>query len=59
MIAGMIDLETLDVKPSATILSLGAVKFNPFDDSEPHSELYFKISVDDQDRLSRTQEAMN
>jgi hypothetical protein len=54
MIAGMIDLETLDVKPSATILSLGAVKFNPFDDSEPHSELYFKISVDDQDRLSRT-----
>jgi hypothetical protein len=51
---GMIDLETLDVTPSATVLSLGAVKFNPFNDSEPHSELYFKISIDDQDRLGRS-----
>jgi hypothetical protein len=51
---GMIDLETLDVKPSATVLSLGAVKFDPFSDSEPHSELYFKISIDDQDRLGRS-----
>jgi hypothetical protein len=54
MIAGMIDLETLDVTPTATVLSLGAVKFNPFNDSEPHSELYLKISIDDQDRLGRT-----
>lgn len=53
-IHGMIDLETLDVIPSATILTLGAVKFNPFDDSEPHSELYLKISIDDQDKLGRT-----
>ena len=53
-IFGMIDLETLDVKPSATVLSLGAVKFNPFNNSEPHSELYFKISIDDQDRLGRS-----
>lgn len=51
---GTIDLETLDVKPSATILSLGAVKFNPFNDSEPHSELYLKILIDDQDRLGRS-----
>ena len=51
---GMIDLETLDTKPSCTVLSLGAIKFNPFDESEPHSELYLKISVDDQDRLGRT-----
>lgn len=51
---GMIDLETLDVKPSATVLSLGAVKFDPFSNSEPHSELYFKISIDDQDRLGRS-----
>jgi len=53
-ISGMIDLETLDVRPSATVLSLGAVKFDPFSDAEPHSELYLKISVDDQDRLGRT-----
>lgn len=50
----MIDLETLDVTPSATVLSLGAVKFDPFTDTEPHSELYFKISIDDQDRLGRS-----
>jgi|SRR6056297_696391 len=49
-----IDLETLDVIPSATVLSLGAVKFNPFTNEEPHSELYLKILVDDQDRLGRT-----
>jgi hypothetical protein len=51
---GMIDLETLDVFPTATVLSLGAVKFDPTTDSEPHSELYLKIQIDDQDRLGRT-----
>jgi hypothetical protein len=49
-----IDLETIDVIPSATVLSLGAVKFNPFSADEPHSELYLKIQIDDQDRLNRT-----
>ena len=49
-----IDLETIDTRPQSTVLSLGAVKFNPFDDSEPHSEMYFKVSIDDQDRLGRT-----
>ena len=53
-IHGMIDLETLDTRPSCTVLSLGAVKFNPLNDSEPYDELYFKIDVDDQDRLGRT-----
>ena len=51
---GTIDLETIDTSPSATVLSLGAVKFNPFDDSEPHSELYLKINIDEQDALGRT-----
>jgi hypothetical protein len=51
---GTIDLETLDVIPQATVLSLGAVKFNPFSDEEPHSELYLKILIEDQDRLGRT-----
>jgi len=49
-----IDLETIDTRPQSTVLSLGGVKFNPFDDSEPYSEMYFKISIDDQDRLDRT-----
>jgi hypothetical protein len=49
-----IDLETIDVRPQATVLSLGAVKFNPLTSEEPHSELYLKISIDDQDRYNRT-----
>lgn len=49
-----IDLETLDTKPSATVLSLGAVKFDPYSKADPHSELYFKINIDDQDRLGRS-----
>lgn len=53
-IHAMIDLETLDTRPQCTVLSLGAVKFDPFSNAEPHSELYFKISIDDQDRLGRT-----
>jgi hypothetical protein len=51
---GMIDLETLDTKPSATVLSLGAIKFDPYSDAEPHSELYFKIDIDEQDQLGRS-----
>lgn len=53
-IHGTIDLETLDISPTATVLSLGGVKFNPFNTQEPHTEIYFKVSVDDQDRLGRT-----
>ena len=53
-IHGMIDIETLDTRPSCTVLSVGAVKFNALTDAEPYDELYFKISVDDQDRLGRT-----
>ena len=51
---GTIDLETIDVTPTATVLSLGAIKFSPFDSSEPHSELYIKIDIDEQDALGRT-----
>lgn len=48
----MIDLETMAVTPRAVVLSLGAVHF------DPHStgygdRLYFKIDLDDQDRLER------
>lgn len=53
-IHGTIDLETLDTKPGSTIISLGAVKFNPLNDDEPHSELYIKIDLDEQDKLGRS-----
>lgn len=54
MIHATIDLETLDVRPTATVLTLGGVKFNPHRDADPYDELYFKISIDDQDRYGRT-----
>ena len=53
----MIDLETLDVLPTATILTIGAVKFDPFgeDVTEPKSEkFYVKVDVDSCDRIGCT-----
>jgi DNA polymerase III epsilon subunit-like protein len=53
----MIDLETLDVLPSATILTIGAVKFDPFgmDVEEPSCEkFYVRVDVDSCDRLGCT-----
>lgn len=53
----MIDLETLDVLPTATILTLGAVKFDPFGDesNDPKMEkLYLRIDIDSCDKLGAT-----
>lgn len=53
----MIDLETLDVLPTATVLTIGAVKFDPFGDdvNDPTCEkFYVKIDVDSCDRLGCT-----
>ena len=49
-IHAMIDLETLDVTPNASVLTVGGVKFDPNNDSEPHSEFYYKLDLDSQDR---------
>ena len=49
----MIALETLSVSPDAIILSLGAVHFDPWGTGIT-KELYFRISVDEQDALNRT-----
>jgi hypothetical protein len=53
----MIDLETLDVLPTATVLTIGAVKFDPFGDdvSEPDCDrFYVKVDIDSCDRLGCT-----
>lgn len=52
----MIDLETLGTHPDCVILTLGAIKFNPFTDEEPHNGIYQKINIDEQDALGRTQD---
>ena len=49
-----IDLETIDTCPQAAVLSLGAVKFDPYSKVEPYDELYLKISLDEQDDLGRS-----
>jgi len=48
----MVDMETMAVSPSAVVLSLGAVHFDPHSD-DIGDTLYFKIDLDDQDKLNR------
>ena len=48
----MIDMETMATSPSAVVLSLGAVHFDPRGNGVTDS-IYFKINLDDQDTLGR------
>ena len=48
----MVDLETMAVSPSAVVLSLGAVQFNPYGNGYSET-LYMRIDIDDQDKLNR------
>jgi DNA polymerase III epsilon subunit-like protein len=53
----MIDLETLDVTPTASILTIGAVRFDPFGDELNNStceKLYIKVDLDSCDRYGGT-----
>jgi hypothetical protein len=50
----MIDLETLDTRPEAQILTIGGVKFNPFTWDEPHSPFSYRFDIDEQEQLGRT-----
>jgi exodeoxyribonuclease VIII len=48
----MVDMETMAVSPTAVVLSLGAVHFDPYGTGHSDS-IYFKIDIDDQDALGR------
>ena len=48
----MVDLETMATGPDATILTLGAVHFNPHGNGYG-DKLYMRIDIDDQDKLGR------
>lgn len=48
----MVDMETMAVSPRAVVLSLGAVHFDPYKEGFTDS-IYFKIDLDDQDKLGR------
>ena len=45
---GMIDLETLGVNPDSVIITVGAIKFNPFDNAEPYNPLYLRCDIEEQ-----------
>lgn len=53
----MIDLETLDVLPTATVLTIGAVRFDPFGDelAEPTCQkFYVRVDIDSCDAIGCT-----
>mgnify|MGYP000037561906 CR=1 FL=1 len=50
----MIDLETFGTNPDCVITSMGAIKFSPFNDEEPHDPLYIKAEVEQQTEMGRT-----
>ena len=52
---GMIDLETLGVEPDSVIITVGAIKFDPYSDEEPHNGLYLRCDIEEQsEQLGRT-----
>ena len=53
MADAMLDLETLGVTNNAVILTVGCVKFDPFNTDEPHSPLYFAIDINEQQDKGR------
>lgn len=51
----MIDNETLDTKPGAVILTVGAVKFDPYrEDFAPHSKTLWRLCIESQLEAGRT-----
>ena len=50
----MLDIETLSTRPESVILTLGAVKFDPWaDEVDTEAGLYLRIDVDEQLQLDR------
>jgi hypothetical protein len=49
----MIDLETLATSVDAVILTLGAVKFDSYSDTDPWDPVYLKLEIDPQLELGR------
>ena len=50
----MIDIETLGTEPGSVVLSVGAVKFDPFTAQEPHAKTLWKPNVDQQTVAERS-----
>lgn len=44
----MLDLETLGTRPGCVILTIGAVKFDPYSLAEPGPGIYMRVDADEQ-----------
>jgi hypothetical protein len=53
-IFAMIDIETLNTAADSVILSVGAVKFNPYTHEDPFQHKHWRLDVDQQFELGRT-----
>jgi hypothetical protein len=53
MVSCMLDLETLGITPDCVVLSIGAVKFNPYSLDDPSNPWYAKLEIDEQLSLGR------
>lgn len=50
----MLDLETLSTRPESVILTLGAIKFDPYgDDIDMTKSIYYRVDVDEQLSMGR------
>ena len=50
----MIDIETLGTEPDCVVLSVGAVKFDPYMLTEPHAKTLWKPEIDTQTTAERS-----
>jgi hypothetical protein len=48
-----LDIETLGLPNNCVVLTLGAVKFDPYNLQEPHSPFYIRLNVEEQTALGR------
>jgi exodeoxyribonuclease VIII len=49
----MIDIETLATSPDSVVLTVGAIKFDPFEDTIGDDGFYMRLDVDEQSELDR------
>ena len=50
----MIDIETLGTEPDSVVLSVGAVKFDPFTLTDPHAKTLWRPEIDAQSNAGRS-----
>jgi len=50
----MIDLETMGTRPNCQVLTIGGVKFDHRNNTEPYGEFYYKFTMEDQEAKGRT-----